>query len=365
VFNSETGEFKASTEDLYRLRQQAELVGGNFDEMARAGREAAKLDFIGSRINLAGFTDEQKGLIASLAQIDKGGIIKVDLPGFESGGQTLEKLANNANFKSALDEYTKKQEKTEKEIALSQMTISENQAKDVSIIKHAVLQQIGLESRSELVKLIKESNNQLGNTMTNLSKSTGSSTKELVKLQTGVESKAAKSSEKLGAEVSSTIVTDLNVLLEKLRGGTYTPPGTGGDMYFGESGNSPIIKSAGQIYKGLSNDKVAVGTELDTFLNQSMSLMDTLNSKPNLNKYINDSSNRLSNLNNGTTPTKDINEVNGKVDININLGGTINGDRNANLEEIFKDSRIQNQIMETVLTKLESYKKQQGVLTIS
>jgi hypothetical protein len=360
VFNSETGEFKASTEDLYRLRQQAELVGGNFDEMARAGREAAKLDFIGSRINLAGFTDEQKGLIASLAQIDKGGIIKVDLPGFESGGQTLEKLANNANFKSALDEYTKKQEKTEKEIALSQMTISENQAKDVSIIKHSVLAQMGFESRKELINEIKNANKSLGETFKTASETVSKTSGSLVKGVTKAETKLAKSSQKTVGETAEA-EREIQDYLNRIQ----NDPSQIRDAFIPNSGKSPIISTEGQLFKGLPNDKVAVGTELDTFLNQSMSLMDTLNSKPNLNKYINDSSNRLANLNNGTSPTKDINEVNGKIDVNINLNGTINGDRNGNIEEIFKDSRIQNQIMETVLTKLESYKKQQGVLTIS
>ena len=346
VFNSETGEFKASTEDLYRLRQQAELVGGNFDEMARAGREAAKLDFIASKMSLDGLSEGQKGLIASLAQIDKGGKVTVDLPGFEEGGESLEKLANNANFKAALDEYAKNQDKTEKEIAAGQLTISETQAKDINIIKHALLADLGVETRKSLTDMIRKSNETYKTATDALSKTILPTAKEVTKVKTSVQS----------GEITEIIPQETQRRMLR-----------GGDMYFGDDGNEPLISSAGQLYKGLPNDKIAVGTDLDTFLNQSMSLMDTLNNKQNLNNYINESTTKINNLNTNSvvTETKNEQKVNGKVDININLGGTINGDRNANLEEIFKDSRIQNQIMETVLTKLESYKKQQGVLTIS
>ena len=51
----------------------------------------------------------------------------------------------------------------------------------------------------------------------------------------------------------------------------------------------------------------------------------------------------------------------GKLDININVGGNVNGD-GGNISKIFEDPKVQKQIMDTVLYKLESYKKQQGVI---
>ena len=55
--------------------------------------------------------------------------------------------------------------------------------------------------------------------------------------------------------------------------------------------------------------------------------------------------------------------VNGKIDININLTGSISGDRNSDVEKMFSDPKVQKQIMDTVLYKLDSYKRQQGVLS--
>jgi hypothetical protein len=46
TFNKETGNFDVSTEDMYRLRQQAKLTGANLEDLVNTGREAAKLDFI-------------------------------------------------------------------------------------------------------------------------------------------------------------------------------------------------------------------------------------------------------------------------------------------------------------------------------
>ena len=51
TFNKSTGQFEASTQDLYRLREQASITGADFEKMAEAGREAAKLDFIQNAVD--------------------------------------------------------------------------------------------------------------------------------------------------------------------------------------------------------------------------------------------------------------------------------------------------------------------------
>ncbi len=55
-------------------------------------------------------------------------------------------------------------------------------------------------------------------------------------------------------------------------------------------------------------------------------------------------------------------KVGGAIDININVGGSVTGDRNADVSKIFNDPKVQKQIMDTVLYKLDAYKRQQGVL---
>ena len=63
-FNKATGTFDASTQDLYRLRQQAELTGAYLDDMLESGREMAKLDFIKSSVDLSTLDDAQQGVLA-------------------------------------------------------------------------------------------------------------------------------------------------------------------------------------------------------------------------------------------------------------------------------------------------------------
>ena len=55
--------------------------------------------------------------------------------------------------------------------------------------------------------------------------------------------------------------------------------------------------------------------------------------------------------------------VDGKIDININLTGAISGDKSGDIEKLFADPRIQKQLMDTVLYKIDNYKRQQGVLS--
>ena len=54
--------------------------------------------------------------------------------------------------------------------------------------------------------------------------------------------------------------------------------------------------------------------------------------------------------------------VNGKIDININLGGSVSGD-NGNVEKMFSDPKFQKQMMDMVLYKMDKYKQQQGTLS--
>ena len=91
-----------------------------------------------------------------------------------------------------------------------------------------------------------------------------------------------------------------------------------------------------QAYKGIVGDEVAMGT--------------------NLSDAINKGSGGSGGGSGGGT-------VDGKIDININLTGMISGDKSGDIEKMFSDPRIQKQLMDTVLYKLDNYKRQQGVLS--
>ena len=118
------------------------------------------------------------------------------------------------------------------------------------------------------------------------------------------------------------------------------------DALFSLSDGAPTIMAEGQIYKGIVGDEVAVGTNLTDAFNKSGKLNEIMSSMASTN-----------NTGGGNA------SVDGKIDININLTGMISGDKSGDIEKMFSDPRIQKQLMDTVLYKLDSYKRQQGVLS--
>lgn len=98
-----------------------------------------------------------------------------------------------------------------------------------------------------------------------------------------------------------------------------------GDLLYDPKG-APQLLAEGTLYKGIVGDQVAFGTNLS----------DALSAK--------------------NSP------IGGKVDVNINLSGNISGD-NGQLSKLFNSPEIQKQIMDTVLYKLNDYKRQQGVIS--
>jgi hypothetical protein len=335
TFNKATGGFDASTQDLYRLREQAKITGQNFDDMVESGREAAKMDYISSKFSLDGLSEEQQGIVASLAQIDKGGNVKIDIPGFDEQGKNLEELMKDANFKAKLDQYKVESAKSEKDIAIEQMTISETQAKDINVIKEAVLKSMDGTEREAFLKSIEDATTNTGKVSKTFAEGAAPAT------ATGVQglNKAA------GSAVDAVTPDSADQLLfnEKL---DELKVKYGSDMFFGSSGKAPQLMSEGTLYKGIVGDDVAIGTNLTEAFNKSGKLNEIMSSMSSTN-----------NTGGGNA------SVDGKIDININLTGTISGDKNSDIEKIFNSPQVQKQIMDTVLYKLDSYKNQQGVLS--
>jgi hypothetical protein len=83
-FNEKTGGFEIATADLYRLKEQARLTGGDFNKLVDAGKEAAKLNFLKDKFNLAGsgLEPETIDMIAGLSNIGADGNVEIDIPGF-------------------------------------------------------------------------------------------------------------------------------------------------------------------------------------------------------------------------------------------------------------------------------------------
>ena len=323
-FNKETGKFDASVADMYRLKEQAELMGKSLDDVMQVGREAAKANFLKERFGFANLSEDELNLVSGLSEIDSSGKVTIDIPGF---GKIEEADLASADAQKALNDYMEKAGDSEKDIAISNLNIAETQAKDVNLIKTAVLTQMGLADRATLISDITKLNQETGDKFTKAAEDIAPT------VGTAVKGAAAKQSELVSNMPSQPYadedLADFADTFTRLKA-KFSDPTALEDGFIPSNGTAPTIMSQGQIYKGIVGDDVAVGTKLAEALNGAGG---------------------------GIT-----NNVGGKIDININLSGNIDGD-GGQLTKMFNSPQIQKQIMDTVLYKLNDYKRQQGVIS--
>jgi len=326
-FNKETGKFDASVEDTYRLREQANLLGKSLDEVMQVGREAAKANFLKERFGFANLSEDELNLVSGLSEIDSTGKVTIDIPGF---GKIEEADLASADAQKALNDYMEKAGDSEKDIAISNLNIAETQAKDINLIKTAVLTQMGLADRATLISDITKLNQETGNKFTKAAEDIAPTVGDAVKGAAAAQSTLVSNipSQPYEDEELANVADTLTKLKEK-----FASPTTLEDGFIPANGTAPVIMSQGQIYKGIVGDDVAVGTKLTEALNNA-----------------------------GGGGGGITNNVGGKIDININLSGNIDGD-GGQLTKMFNSPQIQKQIMDTVLYKLNDYKRQQGVIS--
>jgi len=324
-FNKETGNFDVSTEDMYRLRQQAKLTGANLEDLVNTGREAAKLDYLRDKFDLKGLDEDTQNLVAGLAEIGEGGKVSIDIPGFKKleadTADGLKAQLQSADAQKALKDYQDKAAMTEKDLAIAQQTISEKQAIDVNIIKEAVLKSMSQDQQKELLASIKKSNEDVGQAMTTIANSSATVTGPLVTGANTATSTGAKNFAE-GVKVSDNLLKNAfeNISLE-----------------------SDVVDNGSDDNLDPDND---TGLE-DGFMDKGTP------------KFIKSGKNKMTG---SLTDMMGGGKVGGAIDININVGGSVTGDRNADVSKIFNDPKVQKQIMDTVLYKLDAYKRQQGVL---
>jgi hypothetical protein len=127
-----------SPSELMRLEKQATLMGSNLDTAMQIGQERVKQSFIEDKINSLTpnkFDKDQLELIKSVGEI-KDGKISLNIPGVgEIEDVTNATVAQMNNIK----EYQEKAKLDERGIAMSNLSISEKQAKDVRAIHDYLL----------------------------------------------------------------------------------------------------------------------------------------------------------------------------------------------------------------------------------
>ena len=315
-FNKETGNFEASTQDLYRLREQANLTGANLDDMLESGREFAKLDYIKNATDLSTLTEAQQGLITSLAQIDKNGKVTVDIPGFDEGTKDLTELMKDQDFKTALSQYEADSKKTAEQIALDQMDLSQKQYASINKIERAVILGLSETQQAQFVAELEKSNKNLSSTFQTAADEVKGASGKIAIGETKLQAAGAGAADIGVGQTTSALKTALD------NAATNMPDGI-----IPSNSSAPVVLSKGAIYKGIVGDDVAMGVGLSDALSKG--------SGGNLT---------------------------GAIDVNINFNGSVSGD-NGQISEMFKSPQVQKQIMDTVLYKLNDYKRQQGVLS--
>lgn len=337
TFNKATGKFDVSTQDMYRLRKQAELTGANLEDLVNTGKEAAKMDYIKDKFDLTSVSKGNQQVLAGLSEIGANGEVRFDLPGFDEQGKTLEEILKDSTRKAALDkaltEYEKNAGLSEKDLAIKQMTISDTQARDINIIKETIMRNLTKADRQKLEESI-----------VGLTKETGKKSKELAnsgsplteQLPDFANRAASGATAALPAVIDPATESIVRTLIDAAKSTVFNAPPEipvlGEDMFLGANNSAPKLMSKGTLYKGIVGDEVAMGTNLSDAINKG------------------------GGGSGGGT-------VDGKIDININLTGAISGDKSGDIEKMFADPRIQKQLMDTVLYKLDNYKRQQGVLS--
>ena len=135
-FNETTGDFKIGGEEMLRLRQQANALGLSYEEVAKGAINARKEQEIGARVGgLSKLTEDQRSLVASLAEIGPGGKVTLDIPGFGNIADLEQALKNDPNaLAGALDKYQKDMNKTPVEI--------QTEMKDIALQSQSIQQQM-------------------------------------------------------------------------------------------------------------------------------------------------------------------------------------------------------------------------------
>ena len=327
AFNTETGEFKASVQDMYRLKEQASITGAKFEDLVKAGREASKLDYIKKNFDLGNLSEEIQQLLSGLAQVGKGGKVTIDVPGF---GVVTEEMVRSGKADEILKDYQEKAALDEKQIAIKQLTTTEKQARDTEIIKNSVLYSLvgaDAQKREEILKTLTDSQETYNAAIKDLSKDVGEviggETSGLVTKATNKAIKELNNATGYGPNPDATKQKDTKEDVRSAVKNLTTMP----DGIIPSNNSAPLILSKGALYKGIAGDDVAMGVGLGDAISKATS-----------------------------------GNVGGTIDININLNGSISGDNNL-ITNMFKKPEVQKEIMDTVLYKLNQFKRQQGVIS--
>jgi len=270
--NEATGEIETNAIAQQRLYEQLRAFGkeGEYDKFINMGRESAKQAMIVKQVSESGlgnlfgegkmFDEKQQGLIAQLAEIGPGGKITLDLPGVGNISDLSTTLKNNPDaIKSALEKYDEMAKKSDRQIAEANLTIAEDQAKDVKIIKESVIRSMTETQRSKVLENVEKALSKTQETVKTVTDKYGSSV--IQNMTDKMLTLTDKANEKLSKEFGigdPTKETKVTELIEK----EYEPTTKSEDRFFG--GDTKTLSTGkGEMFSFIKEDQAVFAPDLD------------------------------------------------------------------------------------------------------
>jgi len=390
-FNETTGEFKIGGEEMLRLRQQADILGLSYEEVAKGAINARKEQEIMSKgIDFGKLTEEQKGLVSSLAEIGPGGIVSIDLPNFDEGTKDLAQLMQDNKFIDALNEYNKDLGKNEKDLqtemlqnAKNQLSVQDKQLATLITIQNQGIFGMGLKDGKRITKS-GEDMTMYGDNKTDYDKMFAKFKEEFGKASGDIASayEAYALGFKTFLEGATKLIHDAVEAIKLVAGERkiaaptsaevpeYTPPAAS-DAFFSEGGKKLITGSFGQ-FLGDTKDDILLSPGIGDFFNKynesenilksieipkpndiSLEYKKTTATPTNLSDIYSKNTpqltssltNLVSSLSNGTQKV----EIGGKTEVTLNINTNIPQNL---INEVLNTSQLKETIMNTVNTRL-------------
>jgi hypothetical protein len=366
--NEATGEIESNAIAQQRLYEQLKAFGkeGEYDKFINMGRESAKQAMIVKKVSDSGlgklfgegkmFDEKEQGLISQLAEVGKDGKISLELPGMTKIEDLTAELAKKGGpeaFEASIKEYQKQASMSDKDIATANMSIAEEQSKDVKIIKESILRQYTSAQRTDILKDVKtaiESTHTFA--LKNADKYAETTKTALADITTITE--AANQLKKAEQGGNATTLAEMKKMIadaNKVPKIDKTVPAHDG-LFAGGSSDTPKLMSEGEVFDFIRKDQILAAPDIDVNLNilkESYLKMKELTSGINGMSPKDLPSTRMpkteSTQKTEVTETK-VQKIEGSGTVNINVNITSSGNL---ADSLISDRRFKNHLEEQIL----------------
>ena len=263
TFDKEKNSFVISPESRRQLRDQAEAMGMSYQELADTAVKSARRAAVFSELEFVGdMSETDKELLASMAQIGKGGTAQVKIPG-------IEEMVDVANVTDEQMELLRKEGMSDTDIYKQQLTVAEKSEQALARIEAAARVQIRMMGGSSTDVDAMTASQMLAQTIPTDNTITPKQQKELEGRQAKIDALEKTKKDDPGNWTDETVLEDLKKEQEKQKkdllnsfSGEFL--NTVQDMFKDATQlNDAIISPDGEIRKTKAGDFIVTGTQMD------------------------------------------------------------------------------------------------------